>query len=659
MADSETDYAHTTQALLDTAVSAIGGAPRPGQNTMAQAVSKAFHTQRHLAVQAGTGTGKSLAYLVPAIEYAHETNSTVVVSTATIALQNQLVNRDLPRLREALRTQLSRDPSFALIKGRSHYVCLNKLHAPEDLEAQAESLIEPEQLSNMGEQILELRTWAAETDTGDRADLEISVSDLVWKQVSVSAQECVGAKNCPHSQDCFSEKARLRAHDVDIVVTNHSLLAIDSLFDANVLPEHDVVVLDEAHELSDRITAAAADELSATALSMAARRAEKLGAQVEKLLEVIKEWSAELEHTQAGRLLTLPTSLLHSSQALRQRIDQCCRTISAAPANEAADHPTRHAERLSLANVLQSHSDCFTRAFESLTAKNSTTDEPDRDVVWVSHDDRRGSVLHIAPLAVSDLLGSHLFARKTVVLTSATLSIGGNFNAMAAHWGLPAGKWDGIDVGTPFHPEKAGILYLPTHLPLPGRDGLSPETLDEIHELIMAVGGRTLGLFSSRSAAVEAAQAMRTRLPFDVLCQGDDATSALIRRFSKEENTCLFGTLSLWQGVDVPGSSCSLVIIDKIPFPRPDDPLLQARKENADQQRRNGFMEVSATHAALLMAQGAGRLLRSIDDRGVVAVLDKRIVLKSYGSFIRASMPSFWCTSDPTVVRGALKRLRP
>ena len=194
-------------------------------------------------------------------------------------------------------------------------------------------------------------------------------------------------------------------------------------------------------------------------------------------------------------------------------------------------------------------------------------------------------------------------------------------------------------------------------MPTPGRDGLSAETLDEIAELITAAGGRTLGLFSSRRAAEQAAEAMRSRLPFDILLQGEDSTGTLVDTFAKNENSCLFGTLTLWQGVDVPGSACSLVIIDRIPFPRPDDPLLQARSNAADAAGRSGFMEVSATNASLLMAQGAGRLLRSVDDRGVVAVLDNRLVTKRYGSFIRRSLPAFWDTTDAETVRGALRRL--
>ena len=228
---------------------------------------------------------------------------------------------------------------------------------------------------------------------------------------------------------------------------------------------------------------------------------------------------------------------------------------------------------------------------------------------------------------------------------------------MAAQWGMPSGTYDTLDAGTPFDPAKSGILYTAKHLPAPGRDGLSKESIEEIYELIMAAGGRTLGLFSSRRAAEEAAAALKPRIPFDLFVQGEDSIGALVEKFSQKENSCLFGTLTLWQGVDVPGPACSLVIIDRIPFPRPDDPLMQARAQAADAAGRSGFMEVSANHAALLMAQGAGRLLRHVTDRGVVAVLDNRLEYKRYGSFLKASMPRFWQTTDASTVRGALKRL--
>jgi ATP-dependent DNA helicase DinG len=288
------------------------------------------------------------------------------------------------------------------------------------------------------------------------------------------------------------------------------------------------------------------------------------------------------------------------------------------------------------------------------------------EVVWLERpedwsDSTRPASLHVAPLEVGEVLAEQLFAEKTVVLTSATLTLGGSFTPLARQWGLDAAamghEWAGIDVGSPFAHGRSGILYVAKHLPPPTRDGLPPEYLDELWELIKAAGGRTLGLFSSMRAAKAAAAAMRESVPYPVLCQGDDSTMQLVKEFAADEPTCLFGTLSLWQGVDVPGPSLRLVVIDRIPFPRPDDPLASARTRAADARGGSGFMEVSANHAALLLAQGAGRLLRSVDDRGVVAILDPRLVTKRYGEYLRASLPPFWQTTDPNVVRGALQRL--
>jgi ATP-dependent DNA helicase DinG len=214
-----------------------------------------------------------------------------------------------------------------------------------------------------------------------------------------------------------------------------------------------------------------------------------------------------------------------------------------------------------------------------------------------------------------------------------------------------------MDVGSPFDHPRSGILYVARHLPPPGRDGLAPQYLDEICELITAAGGRTLGLFSSMRAAKQAAAELRERIDYPLLCQGEDPTSQLIARFAEDEATCLFGTLSLWQGVDVPGRSLQLVVIDRIPFPRPDDPLASARQRAVEARGGNGFMTVAAAQAALLLAQGTGRLLRTMSDRGVVAILDPRLVTKRYGGFLRASLPPFWATTDPEVVRGALRRL--
>lgn len=645
---------NSPEAMLSHVVEHIGGARREGQVRMTNAVARALATHRHLAVQAGTGTGKSMAYLVPAIEHAQRTDSTVVVSTATIALQNQLVGRDLPRLVEALDGVVDRTPSFAIVKGRSNYVCLQRVGQAEADDAAQPSLDSgsPVELTELGAHMQRVRDFAQDSDTGDRDDLAPGVPDTVWRAVSVTAKECIGASRCPFGADCFAEKARAEASDVDVVVTNHAMLAIDALADANILPEHDVVIVDEAHELDARITAVATTELSAQALVLAANRAAKLdpaAKAADDLKGLADELADMLQLEQQGRLLELTDHVQDTLVGVRDTVMRLRDKIrSGAAPDESDNDPERAAERQNLANHLLELHEGIVRMFDTLEAPPDKT----RDVLWLNN-----KTLKVAPLSVAGLLSDRLFSSNTVVLTSATLSVGGNFNALAAAWGLAKGTWDGLDAGTPFDPRKAGILYTPRHIPEPGRDGLAPATLDEIAGLIMAAGGRTLGLFASRRAAEQAAAEMRKRLPFDILCQGDDTIPALVKRFADSENTCLFGTLTLWQGVDVPGRSCSLVIIDKIPFPRPDDPLLQARKEAADAAGRNGFMEVAATHASLFMAQGAGRLLRSVDDRGVVAVLDKRLIEKRYGSFIRSSMPSFWPTHDPDVVTQALKRL--
>lgn len=641
---------HATGTLLDAAVAALGGSHRQGQHRMAQAVTAALENHRHLAVQAGTGTGKSLAYLVPAIRHAHNTGRAVIVSTATLALQRQLVERDLPRLVAALTPVMEREPTFAIMKGRSNYLCLNKI-SQSALEPDGESLLEEHEVSRLGRHVKRIHEWAQETQTGDRDDLEPGVPELAWRSVSVTANECLGAARCPHGQECFAELARERAADVDIVVTNHALLAIDAVSEARILPDHDVVIIDEAHELDGRITSVSTAQLTARALKLAANRAKSLGTQSKatRLAEQADELAIMLGEYAPGRWTDMDNVAKEQLMGLADTLRACREDVSRAPEGESTQDPEKFAERQNLANHLLSIQETVVRILEVFATGDPSQQE---DVVWLEDD-----TLAVAPLSVADMLRENLFGQQTVVLTSATLALGGRFDAMAASWGLPQGTWDALDAGTPFEPARSGILYVAKHLPPPGRDGLSAQATEEMRELIMAAGGRTLGLFSSRRGATEAADELRGHIPFDIFVQGDDAIGALVNRFAKNENACLFGTLTLWQGVDVPGPSCSLVLIDRIPFPRPDNPLLQARSDAAKAAGRNGFMEVSATHAALLLAQGAGRLLRSVDDRGVVAVLDSRLATKRYGGFLRSSMPPFWYTTDPDTVRGALRRL--
>ncbi len=667
--DSE-DLPSVTE-LLAAAVAGIGGAERPGQVAMAEAVQHAIETGEHLAVQAGTGTGKSLAYLVPAIRYATATRSTVVVATATIALQRQLIDRDLPRLVTALAPLLGQEPVFAILKGRRNYLCLHRQRGGPADDPQ-DALFEPVDTgptSPLGRQVKRLHEWAEETTTGDRDELVPGVPEAAWRQVSVSAQECIGAQRCPFGSRCFAEKAREAAAKAQIVVTNHALLAIDATSDIDVLPGHDVVIIDEAHDLVDRVTSAITGELSGPAVDTAARRAGRVTepgadgapAVADQLREAANALTVDLIDAPAGRMDTLPDTLAATLKSVQDAAKACTDAITASAAGLEEDLPRLAAARMTLASL-----DELGRTAGRVLGSFAEELETRPEVVWLdrpfTEDPRRPPTLRVAPLEVGPVLRDRLFGERTVTLTSATLALGGSFAPLANQWGLGLSRddqlsWTGLDVGSPFDHPRSGILYVARHLPPPGRDQLPEAYLTELEELIDAAGGRTLGLFSSMRAAIQAAGALRDRIKQPLLCQGEDVTAQLVRQFAEDEPTCLFGTLSLWQGVDVPGSSLRLVVIDRIPFPRPDDPLASARQRAVATRGGNGFMTVAAAQAALLLAQGAGRLLRTMTDRGVVAVLDPRLVTARYGDFLRASLPPFWTTTDPDLVRAALRRL--
>ncbi|MEU4255994.1 ATP-dependent DNA helicase [Streptomyces fradiae] len=636
--------------LLHAAVAAVGGMERPGQVAMAEAVAQAVDDGTHLLVQAGTGTGKSLGYLVPALAHGDR----VVVATATLALQRQLVERDLPRTVDALHPLLRRRPEFAMLKGRSNYLCLHRIHegVPQEEE---DGLFDPFEAaaptSKLGQDLLRLRDWSDETDTGDRDDLTPGVSDRAWGQVSVSSRECLGASKCAYGAECFAEAARERAKLAEVVVTNHALLAIDAIEGAPVLPQHEVLIVDEAHELVSRVTGVATGELTPGQVNRAVRRAAKLVDEkaADQLQTAAEGFEKLMELALPGRLQEVPEDLAYALMALR---DAARTVITALGGNRDRSGQDEDAVRKqAMAAVENVH------AVAERIANGS-----EYDVVWYERHDRFGASLRVAPLSVSGLLREKLFADRSVVLTSATLKLGGDFNGVGASLGLaPEGVegedlpvWKGIDVGSPFDYPKQGILYVARHLATPGREGSRTDMLDELAELIEAAGGRTLGLFSSMRAAQAAAEELRGRLDKPVLLQGEDTLGELIKTFAADAETCLFGTLSLWQGVDVPGPNCQLVVMDRIPFPRPDDPLMSARQKAVEEAGGNGFMAVAATHAALLMAQGAGRLVRATGDRGVVAVLDPRLANARYGGFLRASLPDFWYTTDRNQVRRSL-----
>ncbi len=619
----------SVSAVLETAVTALGGATREGQVQMAEEVGRALADDQHLLVQAGTGTGKSLAYLVPSLLH----DKRVVVATATLALQHQLVERDVPRLMEAMKGQDGVDTSYAVLKGRSNYACLHRVRegVPDDQGALVQH------------------------------------TEREWRQVSVGHRDCLGAQRCPFGQECFAELAREKAHRSHLIITNHSLLAIDAIEGVPMIPEYDAVVIDEAHELVARVTQAATDELTAPDVERAARRARKHvsaeGASnpADDLADAGEALRDAITTASPGRFEVLPEQLGDALQLVRDAARACVSAFPKEKPGEGDGDPGRQQAKGSVQDVFA--------VAERMAA------DLESDVLWLSEGGERSAPrLCVAPLQVWGQMRDKLLTDKTVVMTSATLMLGGDFSSVATSVGLkpservvdggsvPEGDgvlpWRGVDVGSPFDYGRQGILYVARHLPPPGRDGLVKAQLDEIAELVDAADGRTLGLFSSRRAAEAAAEAVRERLPhLTTLAQGDAQLPELAKQFVEDHHTVLFGTLSLWQGLDVPGDTCQLVLIDRIPFPRPDDPLMSARQKAADKAGGNGFMQVAAAHAALLMAQGAGRLIRTTTDRGVVAVLDPRLATARYGSFLKASLPPMWTTTDPAVVRQALTRL--
>ena len=648
--------------LMEAAVSAIGGAPRQGQQTMAEAVDLAMSGGRHLLVQAGTGTGKSLAYLVPALRHALVSGRPVVVSTATIALQTQIVSKDLPRLVEALAPHLPRTPTFALLKGRANYLCKHKIAGgyPVDIDAGAlfaEASPDPSGSERLGTQVRRLRQWAEETDSGDRDSLEDAVSDRAWRQVSITGTQCIGSA-CPMVEDCFAERSRERAREVDIVVTNHALLAIDAFDNHGIIPDHDVVVFDESHDLTSRVTSAVTEILNPGMLRGTVRDLRGLGVAATALDDASEELRESLELAPDGRVIgELPQRLADAITQLRVE----ARTAHS-DAKDAGDDSSAGARKTVRANLQEIIDVC-----ERLTAP------AEDDVVSISHSQATGrSSIQVAPLSVAGAMRGAILEERTAVLTSATLALGGRFEPAAGEVGLArrdrmamdelpsveaTGAWAGVDVGSPFEYRRQGILYTAQHLPQPGRDGPSLPMLDHLTELVDASGGGALCLFSSRRGAELAAEHARARLDLTIAVQGEDSMANLVRTFREDQDACLFGTLTLWQGVDVPGPSLRLVTIDRIPFPRPDEPLTAARQERIGQRGGNGFMSISAQHAALLLAQGAGRLIRSTEDRGMVAMLDPRLSTARYGGFLREAMPPLWTTSDPDVALGALRRL--
>ncbi|MEY3430618.1 MAG: hypothetical protein RJB30_550 [Actinomycetota bacterium] len=649
------------RSALSAAVFAIDGSPRAGQIEMAEAVANALSDRHHLIVQAGTGTGKSLAYLVPALVHGKR----VLVATATLALQRQLVERDLPRVKDALEAELKREITFAVYKGVGNYLCLQKMNS-EESNSDNEILID---ISTLERDARKLREWAIKPGvSGDRDDAP-EVDRRVWLANSTSGRECVGADECRFGSECFAVRAKAKAQSADIVVTNHTLLAIEIVDSHPILPERDAIVLDEAHEFLDRTTQAVTEELTSSRVSRAAnmlrkhmpgKLADAFTKAADQFADALTEFGDEyrIRSEEERRLTELPDQLNAPIRKVKEAAEAVVAAINAD--SEIVD-PDSLAERARVKGAVN----------EVKTTTQKMLRIGEGYVLWY---EPNFATLYLAPLDVSPVLRENLFTKTPVIATSATLSVGKSFDAIAKNLGIYGAEeevdedWtidptnvQMLDVGSPFDFANQGMLYLPRHIPEPGRDGPSKEALVELGELIDAAGGRTLALFSSWRGVEMADEHLRrvlAELPIAIITQRrGDSVGSLVERFAADPTSILLGTMSLWQGVDVPGPACTLVAIDRIPFPRPDDPVISARANQADSAGGSGFMQVSLPRAALLLAQGTGRLIRSTEDRGVVAILDSRIVTKRYGSILLNSMPPFWRTSDGAVIRDSLKRL--
>lgn len=648
-----TDRGEKLARELQAVVEGLGGEPREGQVAMTQAIGAAFDSGTHVVVQAGTGTGKSLGYLVPAARSARE-KGPVVIATATLALQRQLLERELPRLTAA--SAPFEGLTWAVLKGRHNYLCKQRLGEAD--QAQGALDLHDGTASMRGtleEQARAVHEWAQVTDTGDRDDLNREVDARVWRSVSVTSRECVGESRCAFGPECFAALARQRAGEADIVVTNHAMLAIDAMGNIPVLPERSALVIDEAHELVDRVTGAVTSEVSVSAIERLAIECTRVVDDQGSFTDAVDELAiaiSELIEAGGGQRVTVWSEAMVLALT---RIRDCARAmvsgLSTVAASAGEDAPAIQRVRAGVEEL-------FETAGRLLSLSNA-------DVVWWSADAGRSPVLRVAPLAVGDELAESLFVAQPVALTSATLTTGGSFDPLLASLGL-APDTRCLDVGAGFDYARQGILYVARHLPPPDRDGASMEALDELAELIEAAGGRALALFSSWRGVDKAADYLRVRLApaieasdvGELLVQRrGESVAPLIERFAAEPASVLIGTVSLWQGIDVPGDSLTLVAIDRIPFPRPDDPVVSARQDAVDQAGGSGFREVALARAALLLAQGAGRLIRSVDDRGVVAVLDSRMATAGYGATLRSSLPPLWFTTDGDVVRSSLRNL--
>jgi ATP-dependent DNA helicase DinG len=582
---------------------------------MAEAVAQAVREGRPLVVQAGTGTGKTWAYLTGALS--GPAGGKIVVATATKALQDQLAGQDLPAIAAiGLRPGLT----WAVLKGRSNYLC-RQAAVELTREADAPGLgLEGGSgaAAATGREVARLLAWAQDSVTGDRAELDFEPSPAAWSSVSVGSDQCPGAQQCPSGQTCFAEAAYERARDADVVIVNLHLLGAHVSSGGYVLPDHAVLVLDEAHDAVDIMSGALGVTLTPGRVAAVARLAEaaRLGRHRDSVDRALAPLVGHRLIPGASGDAALGETLTDLAEALR---------AERATLRGLADDPALKARR-----------DRALKALDGLAADIETIlHAGDEMVTWV---EQSGSqpVLRVAPIDVGAEMAKVAWSSATPILTSATIPPG-----LGRQLGLAADTVN-LDVGSPFDYRRAALLYVP-RLPDPRHPDHEARAHAELEFLITTAGGRTLALFTSWRAMRAAHAALVDKVDFRVLAQDDLPKPALIDVFRSNETSCLFATMGFWQGVDVPGAACSLVVIDRLPFPRPDDPVVQARRERAGAA---AFAAVDLPQVATRLAQGAGRLIRNNTDRGVVAVLDPRLAESSYRPFLLAALPPMRRTRD-------------
>jgi ATP-dependent DNA helicase DinG len=595
--------------------------PREEQAQLAVAVERALAAGEHLLAEAGTGTGKSLAYLVPALR----SGQRVVVATATKALQEQLLAKDVP----AAAAALGREVRVVVVKGRQNYLCRRSVHG---LGLLGGELLRTEDDARA---YAEMRPWIDATETGDRAELEREPSETLWAELAVGADRCVG-RRCVFASSCFAEQARQRAGEAELVIANHALyfadLAIRGRADgAAVLPDHDAVVFDEAHRLEE----AAATWLGGRIGGAVVRRL------LRDLERACREAAVPFPARAADRAEVASARLLAAVTPPAGR-----RRLQRAPADLVGALAERLAE---LAAALGGNDELDALARRALILADDARaclvepDDLDR-VVWAEPD-----AIAWAPVDVADALGELLWDEgPTAVLLSATLATGDDFGFVRSRLGLRFARE--LRVGSPFDFAEQALLYLPRGLP----DPRAPEALERAAEEIVALcslsRGRALVLTSSYRALDGLAERLRGRLPYEVLVQGDAPRERLLDRFRADPSSVLLATGTFWQGIDVPGEALSLLVIDKLPFAAPGDPLHEARCERIAELGGDWFREFALPAAVLQLRQGFGRLIRTRADRGVVAILDPRLRSRAYGRAFLESLPGCSTTADRSAV---------